>query len=154
MVELQILEDALTKKKGILAKIEEENKKQEAILKAEPMRMDDFEAIVDQKTALIDELNQLDQGFESVYDRIKEQLISEQAQHKEKIAVLKDLIFAITGMSVSIQAQETRNKELVEKFFSQTRQDLQSERVRAKAAYDYMNRRPVDVEPRFLDTKK
>ncbi|MDR0220963.1 MAG: flagellar export chaperone FlgN [Lachnospiraceae bacterium] len=154
MIELQILTDSLNKKKDILTKIVEENKNQENALKIEPVSLDDFDAIVDKKAALLDELGVLDSGFESVYDRIREQLVAEQSEHKAQISTMKALISAITELSITIQAQEERNKTLVEKFFSQSRKDLQADRLRSKASYDYMNRRNSgEVAPRFLDTK-
>lgn len=155
MIELKILEDSLVKKKSILMRIEEENKNQENILKANPVSSADFEATIDKKTGLIAELNKLDQGFENLYDRIKEQLVTEQSAHRQQVAILKDLISEITDLSVAIQAQEARNKGLVEKFFSQNKQGIQADRIRAKSAYDYMNRMAgQEVAPRFMDTKK
>ena len=155
MIELQILKDSLEKKKGILVQIEDENKNQENVLKADPVSFDDFEAVVDKKTVLIDELNKIDQGFESVYERIKDTLLANKDQFKKEIESLKSLISDITDLSVSIQAGETRNKSLVEKFFTKSREDLQAERIRAKSTYDYMNRNAgQEVEPRFMDTKK
>lgn len=155
MIELQILKDSLTKKKGILKQIEKENVNQESVLKAEPVSFDDFEAIVDKKTELIDKLTKLDQGFESVYERIKEELLTNRSQYKGQTESLKSLISEITEMSVSIQAHEARNKALVEKIFSKTREDIQAERIRAKSSYDFMNRMAKqDVSPRFMDKKK
>jgi flagellar biosynthesis/type III secretory pathway chaperone len=155
MIELQILADSLNKKKDILLKIVEENKNQENALKIEPVSLEDFDAIVDKKSALLDELNVLDQGFESVYDRIKEQLKAEQSEHRSQIAAMKTLISTITELSITIQAQEERNKALVEKFFNQSRQSMQADRIRSKASYDYMNRMSSnEVAPRFLDTKQ
>jgi len=155
MIELQILKDSLAKKKTILVQIEDENKTQENVLKTEPVSFDEFEATVDKKTELIDELNKLDQGFESVYDRIKESLIAQKENFKADIEDLKILVSDITDLSVSIQAQEARNKSLVEKFFKKSREDIQAERIRAKSTYDFMNRMSnQEVEPRFMDTKK
>jgi len=155
MIELQILKDSLAKKKRILVQIEDENKVQENILKTNPVSFDEFEATIDKKTELIDELNKLDQGFESVYDRIKESLVAQKENFKADIEDLKVLVSDITDLSVSIQAQEARNKSLVEKFFKKSREDIQAERIRAKSTYDFMNRMTnQEVEPRFMDTKK
>ena len=154
MTELTILEDSLKKKKKVLSDIIKENESQESALKAEPVSFDDFEAIVDKKTGLIEELVKLDQGFESVYDRIREQLLTNREQYKQKIESLKLLITEITELSVSIQAQEGRNKVLVEKVLKQSKDDLKTDRIRAKAAYDFMSRQARDVPARFMDTKK
>ena len=154
MTELTILEDSLKQKKTVLSNIIKENENQEAALKAEPVSFDDFEAIVDRKTALIEELVKLDQGFESVYERIRERLLTDRGQYKQKIESLKALISEITEQSVSIQAQEARNKALVEKALTQGKNDLKADRIRAKAAYDFMSRQAQDVPARFMDTKK
>jgi len=155
MIELQILTDSLIKKKDILVQIEDENRNQEKALKEEPVSFDEFEAIVDKKAVMIDELNKIDLGFESVYDRIKDNLIANRDQFKAQIEGFKVLISDITELSVSIQAQEARNKSLVEKFFAKGREDIQTERIRAKSSYDFMNRMAgQNVAPRFMDTKK
>ncbi|MCL2051952.1 MAG: hypothetical protein FWG91_09540 [Lachnospiraceae bacterium] len=155
MIELQILKDSLTKKKGILNQIEAENLNQENALKAEQVSFDDFEAIVDKKTGLIDDLNKLDSGFETVYDRIKDNLLANKDKFKLEIEGFKILISEITELSVSIQAQEVRNKALVDKYFKKSHDDIRTERIRAKSTYDFMNRMTnQEVAPRFMDTKK
>jgi len=155
VIELKILEDSLIKKKGILIQIEEENNNQENSLKTTSVSFDDFEAIVDKKSALIDELNKLDQGFESVYDRIKDAFLSNRDQYKVQIEAFKSLISEITELSVSIQAHEARNKTLVENYFKKSHESIQADRIRAKSSYDFMNRMTHhDVAPRFMDKKK
>ena len=154
MTELTILEESLAQKKVILARIIAENKAQEKALKADPADFDAFEAIVDKKTALIDELVLLDGGFESVYDRIRDTLLAQRDRYSKNIASLRALITDVTEQSVRIQAQEARNKALVEKVLARGREDIQTDRIRAKAAYDYMSRMTGDTPARFLDTRK
>ena len=154
MTELSILEDSLKKKKDILAAIKEENEKQESALKEEPASFDDFEASVDKKSTLIEELMHLDEGFESVYERIRDKLLAERDSYRAKVTALKTLISEVTELSVGIQAQEVRNKALVEKVLKQSREGLQADRIRAKSTYDFMNRVSLDTPARFMDTKK
>lgn len=154
---LQILEESLRKKVAVLKQIDIENIEQERVLKEEKVSLEDFEAGVDRKALLIEELERLDQGFERLYDRIKEQLLQGRAQYKEQIVRLQNLISDITDASVKVRAQEERNKKLVEKSFSNRRNEINSERMRAKSALDYYNRLSGPsggMAPRFMDKKQ
>ena len=62
----------------------------------------------------------------------------------------------MTEESVGIQAQEARNKKLVEDYFRRERNSLNRNRKSSKAAYDYyksMSQTNV-VQPRFMDNKQ
>lgn len=153
---LQVLEESLHKKMDVLNGIEEANRRQEQILKEQPVSEDDFDKSIDEKGVFIDELNKLDEGFETLYGNIKEQLLEGREKYKEQIASLQKLITQVTEKSVSIQAQEARNKVLAEKFFADRKQELGNGRRSSKAAFDYyrnMNQSHV-VMPQFMDRKK
>ena len=69
---------------------------------------------------------------------------------------LQQLVTEVTETSVTIQAQEARNKKLIENFFRKEREGIRVGRQSSKAAYDYyknMNRSSV-VPPQFMDSKK
>lgn len=153
---LEILEDSLKQKSVILDKIMEYNGKQEALLKQEKMSLEDFDFYMDQKDELIEQLNRLDDGFETLYERIRQQLQENKDAHKEQIGRLQRLITQVTEKSVSIQAQETRNKKLVEEYLARERQQLGQDRQTSKAAYDYYKSMSNTgaVMPQFMDQKK
>lgn len=153
---LQVLEESLHKKKDVLCRIETANNKQEEILRQIPVSDEDFDQSIEEKGALIDELNKLDEGFENLYEHIKEQLSAGKEKYKVQIASLQRLITEVTDKSVSIQAQEARNKQLAEHFFINSRKELQREQRSSKAALDYyksMSQSQV-VAPQFMDQKK
>ena len=50
------------------------NNEQEAIVTADELDGDKFQKNMEDKSACIDELNMLDEGFQSVYDRVKENI--------------------------------------------------------------------------------
>lgn len=153
---LQVLEESLHKKMDVLRKIEEVNVRQEQILKSEMVLDDEFDKSITDKGVLIEQLKKLDEGFESLYERIKEQLSVGKERYKVQIAALQKLITEVTEKGVSIQAQEARNKILVEQFFAQRKQELQKGRRSSKIALDYyrnMNQTQV-VMPQFMDKKK
>ncbi|NLL75896.1 MAG: flagellar protein FliT [Clostridiales bacterium] len=153
---LQVLEESLLKKKEVLLAIEEMNREQEQILKDENPSMEAFDESIDKKGLLIEELSRLDDGFETLYEHIKEQLLHNKDEYKGQIARLQKLIAEVTDKSVTIQAQEARNKKSAEKYFAKARRELKSGRVNSKAALDYylnMNKAQI-ANPQFIDKKK
>lgn len=152
---LNILEESLKQKSQILDKITEYSGEQELLLKKEKLELEQFDALVDKKDALIRKLTELDEGFGTLYDRIKEQLQGNKEAYRIQIGRLQQLITQVTEKSISIQAQESRNKALVEQHFKGMRQEMKQGRRSSKAAMDYyknMSRANV-VMPQFMDEK-
>ena len=150
------LEESLEKKIRVLDEIYRISRLQTEILDKKPMDFERFDAYVDDKDICIEKLNKLDEGFETLYDKIKEELLEQKAQYAGQIKHLQELIGEITDKSVAIQAQESRNKALVEKHFTRERQELGKSRISSKAAYGYyknMNKSTV-VDSHFMDQKK
>lgn len=153
---LHVLEESLQKKLDVLCRIQTISEQQEQILSEDTVSEDAFDKSIDEKDALIKELNKLDEGFESLYAHIKEQLLAGKHKYKSQIAVLQTKIAEVTEKSVAIQAQEARNKKLAEDYFSRAKQELKKGRRSSKAALDYyksMNKAQM-VSPQFLDKKK
>lgn len=153
---LQILEESLQKKKDVLQRIQELNLEQESILKNDPVSDDAFDETIDKKGMLIEELNKLDEGFENLYEHIREQLSENRERYKLQIAKLQQLIKEVTDSSVVVQTQEMRNRMLVEQFFLARKRKLRDGRLNSKAALDYyrnMNQ-SKNVQPQFMDKKK
>ena len=73
---LDLLEESLVKKSAILDKIEEFNLKQKNIftVNGEEPDFEKFDSYVEEKGKLIDELNSLDNGFETLYERVADTL--------------------------------------------------------------------------------
>ena len=153
---LQVLEESLQKKMDVLCRIEMLSARQEQILSAESVSEEAFDKNIEEKDTLINELNKLDEGFESLYAHIKEQLLAGRHKYKAQIAVLQKKIAEVTEKSVAIQAQEARNKKLAEGYFAKAKQELKKGRRSSKAALDYyksMNKTQT-VSPQLMDKKK
>lgn len=152
---IRILIESLEKKKRILQAIQEENKKQETAIR-QNSDIEEFDAIVTYKEKLIDELQILDHGFENVYDRIREELVSNKALYQTQIAAMQKLIGELTELSVNIQTAEQRNKQLVEGYFTYARGKIRQAKKSVKAASEYyksMNRTNY-MDAALLDQKK
>ena len=154
---LNILKESLEKKLLVLEHIREVNQAQTDIIKKEPPELEAFDKCVDEKDLYINELAELDEGFEALYDNIKQELLGKKAEYAPQIGELQRLISEITDQSVAIQAQEERNKSLVEACFKKERQSLGQVRKSSKAAYGYyssMSQNKGPGDSRFMDTKK
>lgn len=153
---LNVLEDSLQKKLQVLAKIRDYNLRQEEIFRSDSVEMERFDEYVEEKGALIDEVTALDNGFEQLYQKVAEELKDNRERYAEQIRRLQGLVSRVTEESVSIQAQETRNKKLLEDYFRKQKQGIGQSRKNSKAAYDYYKNmsQAGTVQPRFMDNKQ
>ena len=134
---LTILSDSLDKKIEVLKRIQAYNDAQEkAFTESEP-DMDSFDTALDEKEKLIQEILQLDQGFETLYERVKAELDENRDAYRDQIKELQAKISVITELSNAVQAKEARNKKLVENYFANQRMGIKQSRQRARAAYGY-----------------
>ena len=132
-----ILSDSLDKTIEVLKKIQTYNEEQEkAFTEAEP-DMSSFDVAIEEKEKLIQEVLKLDQGFETMYKRVKAELDGHCGEYKDQIAELQKKITVITELSNAVQVKEARNKKLIENYFAKQRVEIKQSRQRAKAAYGY-----------------
>ncbi len=153
---LTILIESLEKKKSILDRIIEKNKEQKFLFTEEDSDPDILEQNMQEKSNMVDQLNQLDDGFQQVYDRVKPLLQQEKESYQEEIRSMKQLITEITERSATIQAQERRNYDLAVKRFAAVKGNIRQARTSNKVASQYyksMSRMNVG-DSHFMDSKK
>lgn len=153
---LKILEESLQKKIRVLDEIQAYNEKQRKIFQSDNVNLDEFDAAVEEKGKLINKVSGLDEGFETLYANVAKQLEGNRDKYAKQIKELQELVKQVTEKSVSVQAQEARNKALIEAYFTNERNQLRQGRQASKAAYGYyknMNNSNV-VPPQFLDSKQ
>ena len=153
---LNILQDSLIKKIDLLEQVEKKSLEQSEMIKGSKVDLELVDANMDEKAALIDEILKLDNGFESIYEKVREQLISNKEQFKVQIHNLQGLIAKVTEKSTAIQAIEARNKAQIDIVFSTQKREVQNRRNAMSVARDYyQNMNKVKhVSPQFLDHKK
>lgn len=153
---ITILIQSLEKKVAVLDKIIESNREQKEILSQEEMDTDRFEANLNEKGDLIDELNLLDDGFQEIYDRIKEELGTNRELYKEEIKRMQKLISDITEKSVTIRAEEERNRQLASRQFDNMRGNIQVAKRSRQAANTYYSSmsRVNTIDAQFMDKRK
>lgn len=153
---LNILQESLEKKLSVLDEILRISHKQSDILTMEPVDFEQFDRCVDDKDICIEQLEKLDEGFEMVYEKVKQELHAHREQYAAWIADTQKMIAQIMERSVAIQAQEARNKQAVEQVLQKERRGYGKGKRSAKAAMDYyrhMSNTQV-VDPQFMDQKK
>ncbi len=134
---LNVLSDSLDVKLEVLEKLLKYTNTQKEIFEADNPDMEEFDRIFDEKDVLLDKLESLDEGFEELYKRVSDQLKENRSQYATQIKSLQDKISHITELSASIQAQEARNKKMIDEYFARERQGIKQNRVSSKAAFDY-----------------
>lgn len=87
--------------------------------------------------------------FAKNYKRTKE-------LYKEEILQMQNSIRALTEKSMEIQAQEARNKQLMEQKFASVKKQVKEIRSSQKVVNQYYKNmmKKGYVEPHFLDNKK
>lgn len=153
---LSVMEESLEKKIQILTKIQEYNQRQQEILQAQNVELEKFDECVDRKDELIEELTALDSGFEALYENLSEELQGNREKYAQHIKRLQDLVSDVMEQSVTIQAQEARNKKLVEDYFRRERKQIGQTRKNSQAAYDYYKSMSQSnaAPPQFMDSKQ
>ncbi len=152
---IDMMTDSLNKKITLLEKISEYNDMQKQVVMAENFEAEDFDGLVEQKGNLIQEINRLDDGFEALYDRVREELQQNKEAYADEIKEMQKLISRIVGLTSSIEAEEKRLKAEVEKQFSKLRQNIKESRKNSKAVSNYYkSMSKIDSEPQFMDRKK
>lgn len=152
---LQMMIDSLNMKVSILKEVEKLNEEQTAFATTDTVSEDQFQENLDRKGALIDNLEKLDEGFDSLFQRIKKELEENRDQYAKEIKQMKQLITQVTELGVRVEAQEARNKLLIQNKFTQMRQDIQTAKRSTKMANTYyQNMNKLNYEPQFMDKKK
>ena len=153
---VDIMIQSLNKKIQVLDKIMELNLLQKQQLESTTASVDEFDKTVEDKGNLIEQLEQLDSGFDKLYERVKAALNEDKASYTDQIVHMQDAIRKITEKSMEIQAQEARNKELMTQKFAFIKDTAKSLRTNKKVVSQYYkNMMQLNyVDPQFLDNKK
>lgn len=152
---VDIMLQSLEKKEKVLDEIIRLNIQQRDGLEDPDQTPDEFDEIVEAKAQLIEQLEQLDSGFEKLFERVKAELDGNKEKYADKIRSMQGHIKSITDKSVEIQAQESRNKDLMTQKFASIKQQVKQVRTGKNVADKYYKSMSKldNVDPQFLDNK-
>ena len=150
------LKQGLEKKIQILDKIIQENAVQRQLLADPELDPDDFEKNLNDKAALVEQLTMLDDGFDSVYERVREELQQNREAYAADIAGMQKYISVIMEKSTQIQTEEQRNRELAVQKLASVKKQIREVKSSHKAVNEYyQNMMKLNyVDPQFMDKKK
>lgn len=152
---LLILEESLNKKIVFLDELSKLTGIQKEIVEAEEFDDEAFNKNIEQKDAIIRELEKLDRGFQILYDNIKAQIENNRDTYATEIKRLQELIKEVLDKSTNVQVMENRNKDLVRSRFASLKKEVrQLKKSRELAANYYKTMNNISSEPYFLDKKK
>ncbi|MBQ8982371.1 MAG: flagellar export chaperone FlgN [Lachnospiraceae bacterium] len=153
---LLILAETMEKKISILQALLEATRRQEQIAIQEDFVLEAFEENMDQKDVLLGQIDELDEGFESVFTQIRSELTAKKELYKDDIKKIQELIRKCTDLEVEIQALEARNRNRLELIFAREQKELRQVKANSKVVSSYYNsmRPSQNVDSIFMDQKK
>lgn len=131
-VYVNMMVDTLERKKTILEKLLHQTREQEALLKDEEMDVETFQNIIDRKGEEIEKLNQMDEGFDTLFRYVEKEITANRMMYKKQILQMQKLINEVSELGIQIQALEHQNsghfkiylanqKQSVKKFYTNNR---------------------------------
>lgn len=153
---IQLLIDSLGKKQEVLTELMQITKRQQIIIDSEGFEEDEFLKTISLKEEQIKGLEELDKGFEMVYDRIREELKDNRREYTSQITALKERVTIVTDLSVKLQALEKRNRSRLEALLANKRKNIKNARLSNETVTNYyknMSSKP-EAQSYFYDKKK
>lgn len=153
---LQVLVESLEKKNEVLDKIMELDDRQALLSIDANMDMKAYDATMEEKGKLIEEINKLDDGFAATYERVKDEVQANPKKYRETVLRLQELIREAVAKGTSIEAKESRNRLALDKVFSSKRKEVKQLKVSSAAASKYYKSMSKinEVDPQLMDKKK
>ena len=137
---IQIMIESLKKKSELLDKLIRKNEAQYECINGKEfgdVDWDAFNLLVAEKQTAIDRIVKMDEGFQSLYDRVKEQLSEDKDKYADKIKEIQKLITIITEQGIKISTGEERNRKIIEKVFGNRKNEIKRTRNSLKVASSY-----------------
>lgn len=153
---MSVLEESLKKKSGVLQALLEASHRQEELAEDEEFDMDMFSDTMEQKDALLEQLKELDAGFEQTYIGVEQEMKLHREQYAEAIGRLQELIRKVTELGIELQTLEERNRAKLEVKFSKQQRELRQIKTSNKVATTYYKNmsNASTGTPYFMDQKK
>jgi galactose-1-phosphate uridylyltransferase len=151
-----MLRESLEKKIEILDAILDANELKREVLTNPMATPDDLEATYNRKDELISVMEALDNGFETMYKRVRKELSENREIYADEIKKMQELISEISDRSASIRAGELRNKELATRKFSDLKGKINKVKKSRSAMNSYYQASKISTfeDASILDSRK
>ena len=137
MTYVRMLMDVLAKKEVHLTKLLELTTEQEALLKEEEFKEAEFAILIEKKSGHLRKIEEVDNGFQSIYNRVSEEMKERKEDYKEQILTMQELITKVTDLGVKLSALENKNKAAMEARLQGKKQSIRQFKVSKQTANTY-----------------
>ena len=154
---INILIDTLRKKEELLKDLLVKTEGQAELLEADEFEPDAFDALMDDKDALLGDLKTLDDGFLDLYSRVGAELKNNTDAYTDQVKTAQELVRRQMELSTELTSAEERNKAKLSIRLSQGRQKIKDFKVGAKTAaayYKNMSGKHQDGDSYFFNREK
>ena len=132
-----ILQESLERKERYLLELLELTKEQETIATQNKFDENAFADVMENKDILIHNVNEIDKGFTSVYERVRTEVIGNQDVYRAELMTMQNLIRSCVDIGMQIEAVEERNRQALTKAFSKSFRGVKQAKQSRKAASQY-----------------
>lgn len=136
-VYVNMMVDSLDRKKRILEYILVKTREQENLLKDEEMDPDAFHAIIDEKGEQIDELNKIDEGFDTLFSYVEKEIKENRMTYRKQIEQMQQLIGDVSELGIQIQALEHQNSGHFKVYLANQRKLIRDFNVNSRTTTSY-----------------
>lgn len=136
-VYVNMLVDVLKRKERILTVLLDLTKQQEVLLKDEELDQDRFQEIMEEKGTLIDELNEIDEGFDALFKKVEQEIVSHREAYRDKIKGMQTRITTVSELGIQIQALESQNSERLKAYFATQKKRIREFHINNRTASSY-----------------
>ena len=137
MTYVRMMLDVLSKKEVHLSKLLELTEAQERLLKEEEFNEAEFAVIIEKKSGNLRKLEEFDDGFQSIYNRVAEEIKTNKDEYKDQILEMQALITRVTDLGVKLSALEEKNKAALELKLQGRKQNIRQFKVSKQTADKY-----------------
>ncbi len=150
-----MMKDILVRKRNSLKNILELSEEQSGLLIPQEFDDEAFTEVMDRKEAEINKINELDDGFNAVFNKIKDDIKNKGEEHAPAIKELQDLITEVTELGVRITALEKKNRDALERKKNEIKRGVKNFNVSRQTASSYYKNMSGrnDSGPVFMDKK-
>ena len=154
--EVQLLIEMLEKKEGILQQILKKSKAQLELSGEDCLDVEKFDALVDEKDILLQDMEKVDETFDSTFQKIRDELFDQLDHYKAEIQMLQKKIVRAVDLGSEIHTTEMRTKDQLSAAILRSKKAFSQKRSTMKAAVDYYkaSNNLKFVDSYFMDQKK
>ena len=102
---VNIMRESLERKQRYLTEIWKLTNEQSVIATAEKFDEEQFSELVEKKDVLIDNLNEIDKGFSSVYDRVRIEIQRDPVVYRDELLAIQNLIRTCVDLGGQLEVE-------------------------------------------------